>query len=528
MQRAQQLARQAAQQDTTNYQAWRMAAETAIAAGEFGACSQYGRQALALKRDDVESLYLLGTSLAQRKEFTEAAEHLGRALKLAPAHWRASNNLGNVYRETGRHEEALACYERVFANPECPPAVLSNILLGLHFHLDGDHQRQFDMQCAAGSRIETAAGTRPPPPRRVRGSGKIRIGYFSPRFKPGVIGDFFLPLFDAHDRERFELHLFSGLEGSNACSQYLARQSDSWTETRGLSDQEFAQAVRAREVDIMVDLAGHTPGNRLGAFALRPAQVQITMLDNFDTSGMTVFDFFVTDHCATPVDGEQRFTEQLIRLPGQRLVYRPSDQCPDVAPLPALKNRFITFGSFNRSEKMTPAVTQLWAGILQRLPEARLVLKDRAFGNADVSGRFRSVFERLGVESSRLEFRCWSDHRSMLEEYADIDMALDPFPYNGGLTSCEALWMGVPVLSLLGSRIISRQSACIMRSVGLDSFVSLTQRQYARAAERWANDIEGLANIRRKLRDATATSPLMNAAAHARELEANFVAMIQR
>jgi protein O-GlcNAc transferase len=454
-----------------------------MASGRLKASEKLCRHAVDLDPDNSESHYLLGAVLARQGLCEQAVMPLEKAIDLHPGHWRALNDLGTVYREGGRHQEAAACFERLFKHPATPTTLLSNALLSLHGHAEHDHERLFALYCAVGRRIEADAGPPLAAARRAEPGARIRLGYFSPRFKPGVIGDFFLPLFDAHDRKRFAVHLFSDLDSSsNPCARYLSEQADHWIDTRSQSDSQMAEGVRQAEIDIFIDLAGHAPGHRLGVFARRPSPIQISMLDSFDTTGMRAFDYFVSDRCSTPPDTGQRFTEQVLLLSQPRLVYRPWDTGPEVAPLPALRNGFVTFGNFNRAEKTTEGVLKLWAAILLRLPDARLVLKARAYDDPGVVERCRSRLARYGVMPDRIEFRGWSKHRRLLEEYADIDIALDPFPYNGGLTACEALWMGVPVLCLEGARIISRQSACFLRSLGLDTFVGETLEDYAAKA----------------------------------------------
>jgi predicted O-linked N-acetylglucosamine transferase (SPINDLY family) len=528
LQRAQQLARQAIEANPGSHAAWRTAGEIAHAGNQFKSSERFCRKALSIAADDRESLYLLGTSLARQRHYDEALQHLEKVVNLYPSHWRAYNNLGNVYRETGRHDKALACYDQVFAHQESSAATLSNILLGLHFHIDGDHQRQFEMHRQVGKRIEAEAGPMMPARDISAEDARIRIGYFSPRFKPGVIGDFFVPLFDAHDRSRFELHLYSDLEATNTCSEYLAQEADGWTDTCSLTDKQFAEAVRSDKIDIFIDLAGHAPGNRLGVFARKPAPVQVCLLDYFDTTGMKAFDYYVSDHCSTPDHSKQQFTENLIRLSQPRLVYKASENYPAVAPLPSLQNGYITFGSFNRCEKITTPVVDLWARILKRIPTSRLILKDRGFGVKEVVNRYREMFSHHGVNHARLEFRGWSDHQGLLEEYGDVDIALDPFPYNGGLTTCEALWMGVPVISLLGSRIINRQSACMMLSVGLDQFVGENDLECMDAAIYWASHLDQLSWLRGELRERVANSPLCDSTGFTRELESFFSKVVQQ
>jgi glycosyltransferase involved in cell wall biosynthesis len=514
------LAQAQTQANTSDPAVWRIAGQAALLRGDLKTSEKCCRRAVELDKDDTESLYLLGTARARQRLYEKALAPLKRAISLNPGHWRALNDLGNVYREIGQHQKSAACLARLFRNPATPTNYLSNALLGLQNQTEADHGRLFALYCAVGRRIESEAGP-PLPAFAPKGSAeKIRLGYYSPRFKPGVIGDFFLPLFDAHDRRNFEIHLFSDLDsGSNPCARYLSRHADHWTDTKKLTDRQLAEVVNSTKIDIFIDLAGHSPGHRLGAFACKPAPIQISMLDSFDTTGMAAFDYFVSDRCSTPVGSGQRFAEKLLLLSQPRLVYRPTDRVPSIAPLPAQKNGFVTFGSFNRAEKITAHVLVLWANILSHLPDARLILKAKAFDDSGVVRRYQRRFGTLGVGPERIEFRGWSRHRQLLSEYGDIDIGLDTFPYNGGLTTCEALWMGVPVITLEGARIISRQGACFMRSLGLEEFVSQSTEEYGEMAVEWGNRIEALTDLRASLRNTALQSPMMDAAGYAREFE---------
>jgi len=243
------------------------------------------------------------------------------------------------------------------------------------------------------------------------------------------------------------------------------------------------------------------------------------MLDYFDTTGVAAIDYFVSDEYHSPPGSPQRFVETLIRLPTIRLCYEPVDFAPPVRDLPALRNGFVTFGSFNRREKVTPDVIALWSRALHAVPRSRLVLKGSFFDKTDVQRSILDAFATHDIAPHRIAFRGRSAHRDVLEEYGDVDIGLDTFPWNGGLTTCEALLMGVPVIALKGDRIISRQSAAMMHAVGLDEFVADDEAGYIEIARRWSGDIEALARLRRELRQRLEESPLCDGKRYTRSLE---------
>ena len=243
------------------------------------------------------------------------------------------------------------------------------------------------------------------------------------------------------------------------------------------------------------------------------------MLDYFDTTGVAAIDYFVSDEYHSPPGSPQRFVETLIRLPTIRLCYEPVDIAPPVRDLPAMRNGFITFGSFNRRQKVTPDVIALWSRVLHAVPRSRLVLKGSFFDKTDAQRTILDGFAAGGLAPDRIEFRGRSDHRNVLDEYGDVDIGLDTFPWNGGLTTCEALLMGVPVIALKGDRIIGRQSAAMLHALGLDDFAADDEEGYIDIARRWSGDIEGLARLRKGLRQRLEESPLCDAERSARSME---------
>lgn len=272
------------------------------------------------------------------------------------------------------------------------------------------------------------------------------------------------------------------------------------------------------EIDILIDLAGHAPENRLTALAAKPAPVQVSMLDYFDTTGVPAIDYLVTDRVSTPPESPQRFTERCLVLDQPRLVYEAPSYAPPVTVRPATAGELV-FGSFNRHEKTSTAVLEAWTALLRAVPDARLLLKNRAFAEAELRDSFLARFTERGIAPERIEFRPASPHGEMLAEYGDMDIALDTFPYNGGLTTCEALWMGTPVLTLEGSRIISRQSSAMLQSVGLHDFVARTQDEFVSKGVYWSAHREALVALREGLRARVAAAPLTDGAAYARALE---------
>ena len=486
----------------------------------YGEACKYSKRTVELEPRVYSHWYNYGTALTLDGRRTDAVEALRRAIKLKPDLWVAHSNLGHTLRDLGRSEEAIECYQTVFRNCTEDLSILSQILLSMHLFSGRDHAELFEMHRALGEQLvkrNPVVGRRQSP---VEGRGKIRLAYVSPRFSREIVGFFFKPLFDHHDRSRFEIYLYNITPRTDELTAYFAEKADRWIEVGAMSDSQMCQRIVDDEIDILVDLAGHAPENRMPVIARKPAPVQVSMLDYFDTTGVETMDYYVTDHFSTPPDSQQRFVEELIYLDQPRLVY----EAPDYAPEPGVRDpeNPIVFGSFNRHHKMVPQVIETWAGLLRAVPESTLLLKGSAMSDADMQANYLERFAERGIEAARIEFRGKSEHADMFAEYADMDIALDTFPYNGGLTSCEALWMGTPVLTLLGERIISRQTAGMLHSVGLPQFIAESPDQFVEIGRYWAQHREELNQVRRTLRERVRKSSLTDAAGYTADIESHF------
>lgn len=304
------------------------------------------------------------------------------------------------------------------------------------------------------------------------------------------------------------VYCYSGRAEEDEVTERLRTAADVWRPTMGTTDAELAEQIRQDGIDILVDLAGHTGASRLPVFTGKPAPVQVSWLGYWGTTGLDTIDYVLTDEITVPAGQEQYFVEKVVRLPDTRLCFAPRNYAPQVAPLPALGRGHVTFGCFNNLAKITPGVVALWAELLRVVPETRLILKWKSFENRATRERYLDLFDKNGINSERVDLRGGSDHLALLREYGDMDIALDPFPFSGGLTSCEALWMGVPVVTLPGDLPISRQTACFLTNLGLGELVAGSQDEYVRIVSSLARDPERLEQLRRELRPRMKASPL--------------------
>jgi predicted O-linked N-acetylglucosamine transferase (SPINDLY family) len=305
--------------------------------------------------------------------------------------------------------------------------------------------------------------------------------------------------------------------------------ADGWRDFAGTGDEAVADLVREDRVDILADLPGHTAYNRLSVFARKPAPIQLTFLGRGTTTGLSAIDYRLTDRLLSPPDSPEWFSEGPFFLPACSHCYRPPDGAPRVTPLPASRSGHITFGSFNSHAKLNPSVIRTWARILQALPKGRLVLKDRTLADAAQQRSVFELFARRGLAAHRLTLLPQTGaHVDHLRLYAQIDIALDPFPYNGCTTTCEAIWMGVPVITLAGSMSFGRHGASLLPTLGLVTLVTSTPEAYVTQAVDLAARLDELAALRRTLRPQMAASPLCDADTFARNVEQAYRLMWRR
>ncbi|MCB2186001.1 MAG: tetratricopeptide repeat protein [Deltaproteobacteria bacterium] len=467
-------------------------------------------QLLARRPGDVAGLRLLAVA-RRRQGLPGAGEAAARqALATAPEDAATWASWGGLLRDLGQWEESREAYAQALARAPQSAAIISQALMNLNYdprvsedELAARH-RELGARLAQGAPLPPRHGNRPDPERR------LRVGYVSADLRRHPVGYFLLPVLTHHDRARFEVICYSG---TGAPDDYTARcrgLAAGWREVGAWDDAELARAVAADRVDLLVDLSGHTGGGRLAMFARRPAPVQLAWLGYFHSTGLAALDAVIMDPWTTPPGAERWFVEEVERLPRGRFCYHPPAEAPPVGPLPALPRGGLTLGSFNNVAKLGPAVLELWARVLREVPGTRLVLKWVSLGDPAVAGPLARRLAKLGVGPERLELRGRSPHRAMLAEYGDLDLALDPFPFSGAATTCEALWMGVPVVTLPGERPVSRQTAGFLAQIGLEQFISRNPAEYVDLVRRLAAEPAALAGIRAGMRERLRRSPLMD------------------
>jgi predicted O-linked N-acetylglucosamine transferase (SPINDLY family) len=484
------------------------------------------QRAVALQADFAEAYNNLGTVLNDLGRPTEAVAAWRRSIALVPTLADTHNNLGNGLKDLGELEQAIASYRRALElNPELM-LVRSSLLFCLHYQADLDDAALYAAHREFAARHAQPLAAEIQPHRNSRDPARpLRIGYVSADFREHPVGYYFEPVLAAHDQTQYEIYCYANVTKPDHVSARLQAQCKLWRDVAALDDAALARIIREDAIDILVDLSGYTAGNRLLTFARKPAPVQVTWLGYFDTTALDAMDYAIWDDATLPPAAERWFTEKIIRMPDSRFCYRPPGYAPPVAALPAAARGVVTFGCFNNLSKITPEVVALWARVLQAAPHARLLLKWASFADASVRERYLELFATHGIGADRLELRGASPHQQMLAEYGDMDIALDPFPYSGGLTSCEALWMGVPLVTLAGPRPVSRQTLGYLSLLNLQELAAASEDQYVQIAADLARDFDRLADLRAGLRDTMAASPLCDGPRFARNLEQRYRAI---
>jgi protein O-GlcNAc transferase len=482
------------------------------------------RQAIQLRPDDPEAHNILGHALLTQGLISESKHHLLEALRLQPGHAHAQNNLARVLRTQGRQTEAI---EHLRASLERNPnaAIHSNLLYSSNFLPDTSPEEIWtEHRRWAGLYADPLRETWRPHENDLTPTRRLRVGYVSPDLVNHAVSFFLEPVLIAHDREQFEVFAYSNAPVGDRVTERLRAQTAKWTDIAQLSDESAAALIRQDRIDILVDLAGHTARNRLLVFARKPAPIQVTWLGYPNTTGLAALDYRITESVSDPVGQTDRwYSEQLVRLPGPFSCYMPPAASSPVAPLPALASNHVTFGCFNNFAKVTPKVIELWARLLREVPGARLFLKSNGITDPETTDQIQSAFAQHGVAADRIELN--GERLSVAEHlnlYRRIDIALDPFPYNGTTATCESLWMGAPVVTIAGQTHVSRVGASLLTHLGMTEWIARTPDEYATIGLDLAGDITRLAIIRQALRARMQQSVLCDARRFTQSLESAF------
>lgn len=458
-------------------------------------------------------------ALKEERRFNEALLACDAALELNKDYAEAYNNKGIILKELARFEEALPAFKKAI---ELSPDYLtahSNMLFTLNYIDDIPMETRVEearRYGASATRRATHAYKAWP---KVKSASPLRIGLVSGDLRNHPVGYFLESFLSEIDTSIFELVAYATENQEDNLTARIKPQFRLWRSLQGLTDKAAAELIHDDGVHILIDLSGHTAKNRLPVFAFKPAPIQASWLGYFATTGVEQIEYLIGDPYVTPIHEHIHFTEQVMRLPDTYLCFTPPTHDVPVGPPPALRNGYVTFGSFNNFSKINDAVIALWAKVLHKVPKSRLFLKAAQFANADVIEATRRLFQSFDIDSDRLIFEGQTSRTNYFNAYNQVDIALDPFPYPGGTTSVEGLWMGVPVIARKGNRFIGHNGETIAHNSGQSHWIAEDDDDYVRKAMLFSSDLSALSLTRAALRDQLVGSPLCDARRFARHFE---------
>jgi predicted O-linked N-acetylglucosamine transferase (SPINDLY family) len=493
--------------------------------GRLPAAEQALQSAVASRPKFVAAWLSLAGVMMEADRLDGAEDCFRRTLEIEPGFAEAHYNYGNLLHREGRIGEAIMHYRAaVDLKPDFVRAH-SNLVYALNFSNELSPREVFDehREWARRHADPLAATVRPHPNPRTMGR-PLRVGYVSANFRDHAVTYFFESTLMHHDPERVSSYCYSDVERPDACTERLRRAACVWRDITGQDDESVAELVRRDGIDILVDLTGHTENHRLLTFARKPAPLQVTWNGYANTTGMSAIDYRITDALADPPGmTEHLHSEKLVRLPEIYMAFTPPAASPDVSAAPMLAAGHISFGSFNALSKVTPQVIRVWSDILRAIPRARLLMFTVPAGRT--RDRLFREFASHGISDARLELIPKLPFQQFLAAHSRVDIALDPFPFSGTTTTCQTLWMGIPVVTLAGTSHVSRVGVTMLSSVGLEQCVAGDENDYVSTAVALATDTSGLQKVRSGLRERMLLSPLAHGARLTRFLEDAYAKM---
>lgn len=498
-----------------------------IALGEQGKIDQaincYQR-ALTLNPNYAQAHYNLGNAFCDQGQIVKAMTCYQQAVSFNPRFAEAYNNLGNVLKDQGKIGEALSAYQQSVAINPNSALVHSNLLYTLNYLTEPNPATLFHEHQKFNEQHVDPLNTYILPHGNTRDlQRKLKIGYVSADFRQHSLIYFIEPILAHHDHQQFEIFCYYNHTKHDEFTERLQPHIHQWLNCTQLSDDSLAQQIRADQIDILVDLAGHTAGNRLPVFGRKPAPIQMTYLGYVNTTGMTVIDYRIVDNHTDPQGKAEPFlSETPLRMPDNYCCYNPLDDTPLNTDPPRLKNGYFTFGSFNNYAKLSAEITAIWVKVLHAIPDSKLVVKTKSLQDPVIRQTFLERFTSLGIDPARLDLGYFSSTEETMTHYNQIDIALDSYSYNGCTTTGQALWMGVPVVTLVGETHASRVGLSFLSTLELTRLIAYNPEKYVAICVELSNDIDYLKKLRVGMRARMQASPLMDAMTFTRHLEAAY------
>jgi predicted O-linked N-acetylglucosamine transferase (SPINDLY family) len=486
--------------------------------GDLAGAIECQRKAIALKPAFAGAYSNLGNALQEDGDLVGAVASYRQAQALQPDAV-THNNLGGALLSQGRLDEAIAEFTTALELQRLYVPAESNLLFALNYHPDKSPEEIFEAYRNFERRHAPPTPITPNYANDRRLDRRLKIGYVSPDFRHHPVRHFLEPLFDHHDKDVVEVYAYAeGATEDNVTARYQAR-ADYWISILGMSDEALAQRIRADNIDVLVDLAGHTGNNRLTMFALKPAPVSLSWLGFGYTTGLSAIDYYLTDITSAPSGCEALFAETPWRLSTPCYAYRPGDMMGAVSPLPALHRGYLTFGTLTRAVRINHRTIRVWSEILRRVPRSRLIVDSGNFKQSPMQVDLAARFAAHGIGPGRLQIGFTSPPWDVLR---GLDIGLDCFPHNSGTTLFETLYMGVPYVTLAGRPSVGRVGSSLLEGVGHSEWIAYSEEEYIEKAVALASDLPRLATLRSALRPEMQASPLMDEAGFARKVEAAY------
>ncbi len=486
---------------------------------KFNEAILYFEKAIYINPNFSGAYYNLGSTLFQIRKFEEAEAMYKKAISLNPDYVISYNNLGSLYITLGLLDKAEDCFEKAFKiNPD--ELVTNSNRIFLLQYKDNLDMESLKTALENYAKIFENINKINEYTNKKDKNKKIKLGYISGDFKNHSCALFIESLLEKHNKDKFEIYCYSNVERKDNITEKLMLLSEHWRDLLGKGVIEILNIIQNDQIDILIDLSGHTYNNLLNIFAYKPAPVQLTWLGFPGSTGLKEIDYKISDAYLTPDDTEEYFSEKIYNLNIPMHCFKPITNAPEIKPLPYLKNGFITFGSFNSLPKISTKTIQLWSGILNKVENSKLMIKTFNLSSYFIKNTIINSFTEFGITEERIIIlELTPDTFEHLDKYNEMDIALDSFPYNGATTTAEALWMGVPVISLVGYRTASRYGLSFLSAIGLNKFVANTEEEYINKAVELANNIEELKLLRFNLRDIVKNSSLCDSVTFTREFE---------
>ncbi len=482
--------------------------------------------ALRLEPSSPEAYNNLANALYKQGQLEAAATALKQALHYRPDDAETHSNLARVLLLQGKTKKSFACHRRTIELQPDLSSAHSALVYAMNYDLNLSREEIFSAHSQwaenfehANKQVTTYANTAEP-------KRRLRIGYVSPDFRGHSVAFFLVPILANHNRDEFEIFCYSDTFNSDQTTRRMQELSNHWRQCCGLSDTEVSQMIINDQVDILIDLAGHTANNRLTMFAGQPAPVQASYLGYPNTTGLRSIQYLITDHHCDPApEMDAYYSEELCRMPNAFFCYQPPENCPTVSPAAVLKNGYVTFASYNNLAKIGEEVVKLWCDVLKAVPGSRLLFQCLSLNDPPTRTRYERLFVTHGIDTDRIDFAAAKDFDTYLSGHADVDIVLDTFPWNGHTVSCHALWMGVPVITLAGNRHASRMGVSILTNLDLNHCIANSEPEFITAAASLGQDTQQLARLRQELRLRMQASKLCNGNEFTQNLEQRYRSM---